>query len=40
MTTLLRGVFIHATCALCGWDGPGRRAHSSAERDAELHRLS
>ena len=37
VTTLWRGVFIHATCALCAWDGPARRAGSSADRDAARH---
>ncbi len=36
-TTLWRGAFIHATCALCVWDGPGRRATASADRDAARH---
>ena len=37
VTTLARGSFVHATCALCAWDGPGRRALSTAERDAAKH---
>ena len=37
VTTLSRGAFVYATCALCAWDGPGRRATSSADRDAARH---
>ncbi len=40
VTTLERGAFVYASCAACGWDGPGRRARSSAEHDAGRHRLS
>jgi len=37
VTTLSRGAFVHATCVLCVWSGPGRRAFASAERDAAAH---
>ncbi|GMA41004.1 hypothetical protein GCM10025883_30490 [Mobilicoccus caccae] len=31
------GSFAHGACARCDWKGPGRRARSMAEDDAELH---
>ena len=35
-----RGSFAHATCEVCGWRGPGRRARASAGQDGELHALA
>lgn len=40
VTTLNRGAFVHATCVLCPWDGPARRAYASADRDADRHLLT
>lgn len=40
VTTLDRGSFVHATCLLCPWDGPARRAYSNADRDADRHLLT
>ncbi len=40
VTTLDRGSFVHATCLLCPWDGPARRAYASADRDADRHLLT
>jgi hypothetical protein len=40
VTTLDRGMFVHASCVLCAWDGPGRRAYASADRDAAAHLLT
>lgn len=37
VTTLSRGAFVHATCVLCVWSGPARRAFASADRDAAAH---
>ncbi|AKT50309.1 hypothetical protein ADJ73_01370 [Arsenicicoccus sp. oral taxon 190] len=34
------GNFCHGECLECRWQGPGRRARSSARRDAELHSLT
>lgn len=40
VTTLSRGAFVYATCARCAWDGPGRRAYASADRDVAAHLLT
>lgn len=32
-----RGVFLHATCPACPWEGPARRAFASAVRDLQAH---
>ena len=32
-----RGSFAHATCAVCGWSGPGRRSRATARDDAGAH---
>lgn len=34
-----RGSWVHATCPVCGWTGPARRAASRAAEDGEVHRL-
>ena len=40
VTALNRGSFVYMGCATCGWDGPARRSHANAERDAMLHQLT
>lgn len=40
VTTLDRGMFVYASCVICAWDGPGRRAYASADRDAGAHLLT
>lgn len=38
VVVLHTGPFGRASCTTCGWQGPGRRAHSRIVDDAEEHR--